>query len=158
MFRHTVPVLVALALLAASCSSAADVTTTSAPVTTAETTEKPAQLMTTTTGATTPTTGASTTTTEAATSTTESGVTEIVITVEAGSVAVERFDVPLDATVRLIVTADVADEIHLHGYDLHADVSPVADGVVEFDATIPGIFEVELEESHLLIAELQVTP
>jgi len=71
---------------------------------------------------------------------------------------VERFEVPLDGAVRVSVTADVADEIHLHGYDLRADVTPDAAAVIEFAATIPGVFEIELEGSGLLIGELQVAP
>ena len=71
---------------------------------------------------------------------------------------VERFELPLDGPVRVVVIADVSDEIHLHGYDLHADVFPGAEAVIEFDATIAGVFEIELEESGVLIGELQVAP
>jgi cytoskeletal protein RodZ len=60
--------------------------------------------------------------------------------------------------VRLKVQSDVADEIHVHGYDLKKDVT--AGGSVEFDfkATIEGRFEVELENAGTQIANLEVTP
>ncbi|HEX5928356.1 MAG TPA: hypothetical protein VFY48_03095 [Solirubrobacterales bacterium] len=60
--------------------------------------------------------------------------------------------------VRFEVTSDVADEVHVHGYDL-LQVIP-AGGTVSFDfpAEIEGIFEVELEQRGLQIAELTVNP
>src|SRR5205085_2822186 len=47
--------------------------------------------------------------------------------------------------IRLRVVSDVADEIHVHGYNLKKDVPK--GGSVEFSspATIEGVFEVELE-------------
>lgn len=60
--------------------------------------------------------------------------------------------------IRFEVTSDVADEVHVHGYDLSEDVK--AGGTVSFDfpAEIEGIFEVELEGRAEQIAELQVNP
>jgi Cu/Zn superoxide dismutase len=60
--------------------------------------------------------------------------------------------------VRFEVTSDVADEVHVHGYDLLQAVP--AGGTVSFDfpAEIEGIFEVELEQRGKLIAELTVNP
>jgi hypothetical protein len=60
--------------------------------------------------------------------------------------------------IRFEVTSDVADEVHVHGYDLMQDV-PVG-GTVSFDfpAEIEGIFEVELEGRIEQIAELRVNP
>ena len=59
-------------------------------------------------------------------------------------------------TVRLVVTSDVADEIHVHGYDVKADVA--ANGTVElsFTASIPGVFEVELEQRGRRLFTLEV--
>ena len=56
------------------------------------------------------------------------------------------------------VESDVADEIHVHGYDKHQDVK--AGGSVEFDfpATIEGVFEAELEARKEQIIELRVNP
>ncbi len=60
--------------------------------------------------------------------------------------------------VRFEVESDVADEVHVHGYDLMEDVP--ANGTVSFDfpAEIEGIFEVELEGRKEQIAELRVNP
>jgi|SRR6478609_9681113 len=60
--------------------------------------------------------------------------------------------------IRLKVESDTADEIHVHGYDLKKDVT--AGGSVEFDfeATIEGRFEVELENAGTQIAMLEVDP
>jgi hypothetical protein len=60
--------------------------------------------------------------------------------------------------IRFKVESDVSDEVHFHGYDVGKDVE--AGGSVEFDvpATIPGVFEVELEEAVVPIAEITVNP
>jgi hypothetical protein len=56
------------------------------------------------------------------------------------------------------VQSDVADEVHVHGYDLMKDVK--AGGMIEFDfpATIEGVFEAELEARKEQIVELRVNP
>ena len=60
--------------------------------------------------------------------------------------------------IRFIVESDIDEEVHLHGYDISADVP--AGGRVEFKvpATIEGVFEVELEHSVVPIAEISVVP
>lgn len=58
--------------------------------------------------------------------------------------------------VRIRVTSDVADELHVHTYDLKADLAPGTASTLEFAATIQGVFEVELEKDHLLLFQLQV--
>ncbi len=73
---------------------------------------------------------------------------------QGGPVGVE---VPLGTEVSIQVSADVTEEVHLHGYDLTADVSPGVLGEITFTADIPGQFEVELEGSGVLIAELTVS-
>ncbi len=59
---------------------------------------------------------------------------------------------------RFAVRSDVADEIHLHGYDLKKDVSAGGTVTFSFTAKIDGIFEVELENAGVQIASLKVTP
>jgi hypothetical protein len=71
---------------------------------------------------------------------------------------IKRATVAKDTQVVLTVRADVADEVHVHGYDLMKDVAPGAPAVIAFKATIPGRFEAELEERSLQIAELTVNP
>lgn len=60
--------------------------------------------------------------------------------------------------VRFRVKSAIAEEIHVHGYDLMKDVP--AGGTVSFDfpAEIEGIFEAELEGSAEQILELKVEP
>lgn len=58
--------------------------------------------------------------------------------------------------VELVVTSDVADEVHVHGYDIHQDVGAGETVTVAFTADIPGEFEVELEERETHLVTLQV--
>jgi hypothetical protein len=69
-----------------------------------------------------------------------------------------RQSVDLDSAVVLTVTSDVADEVHVHGYDLMADVAPGAPATIRFTADAPGRFEIELEDTGVQIAELEVRP
>lgn len=59
-------------------------------------------------------------------------------------------------TVTLMVSSDVAEQVHVHGYDLVSDVTPGAPAHITFVVDIPGIWEVELEGSGLVIAHLEV--
>jgi hypothetical protein len=67
-----------------------------------------------------------------------------------------RVPVTLGAHVTLVVTSDVADEVHLHGYDEEAELSPGQPTEIELDATIPGVFEVELHRAGTTLLSLQV--
>jgi hypothetical protein len=67
-------------------------------------------------------------------------------------------DVDQGARVRLTVRADVEDEVHLHGYDLFAEVAPGQPGRITFTADDPGEFEAELEALAMPVAELRVRP
>jgi hypothetical protein len=69
-----------------------------------------------------------------------------------------RESVDLDSEVVVTVTSDVADEVHVHGYDLMADVAPGAPATIRFTADAPGRFEIELENTGVQIAELEVRP
>jgi hypothetical protein len=61
-------------------------------------------------------------------------------------------------SIRFVVESDVADHVHLHGYDVMQDVA--AGGSTEFNvpATLTGVFEAELEDSVVPIAEITVEP
>ena len=61
-------------------------------------------------------------------------------------------------TVRFRVRADVADEVHVHGYDLMKDIEPGKTVMFSFPAEITGIFEIELENAGEQIAQLRVDP
>jgi hypothetical protein len=56
------------------------------------------------------------------------------------------------------VTSDVSDHVHVHGYDLVADVGPGMRARIAFRARLPGRFVIELEDRHAQIAELTVRP
>jgi hypothetical protein len=70
--------------------------------------------------------------------------------------ASRRVRIDLGQKVRVQVEADRAEEVHVHGYDLKGDVAPNKPAVIDFTANVPGVFEVELEQSGLKLFELQV--
>ena len=86
--------------------------------------------------------------------------TTIVIVVAQGQPqdGIERPSVKKGNRVRLRVRSDVADEVHLHGYDLSANVAAGGSATIAFTADVAGRFEIELEGSGVQIAELTVTP
>lgn len=114
---------------------------------------------TTTTTSTTTAGGGSSTTAATSTTTIADTTTTIEVTFANGSVVggARTLSVPLDEKVRLKVTSDVADEVHVHTYDVTADVAAGQTATLELDATIPGRHEVELEErgKPLLILEVK---
>jgi len=72
--------------------------------------------------------------------------------------APQRHEYDAGDQIRFEVESDVADEVHVHGYELMQDVP--AGGTVSFDfpAEIEGIFEAELEGRKEQIAEIRVNP
>ena len=70
---------------------------------------------------------------------------------------VKRPEVDEGKQVVLIVRSDVSDHMHLHGYDLLADVAPGQPGRIRFRADLVGRFDLELEDRAVLIAELRVS-
>ena len=69
----------------------------------------------------------------------------------------ERIEASVGDVVTLTIDSDVAEEIHLHGYDIFADVVPGETTTMTFTADTPGRFEIEFETSHAFIAELVVS-
>ena len=67
-----------------------------------------------------------------------------------------RLKVTRGQSVLITVSSLRADEVHLHGYDLTAKVSVGRTATLRFDATIPGVFEIELEDLGVELAKLQV--
>jgi hypothetical protein len=102
--------------------------------------------------------GGATSSTEAASTTAGfSGVVvEAKVTGDQVETASRRVRIDLGQKVRVQVEADRAEEVHVHGYDLKGDVAPGKPAVIDFTANVPGVFEVELEESSLKLFELQV--
>ncbi|HEU5489749.1 MAG TPA: hypothetical protein VFU84_03065 [Gaiellaceae bacterium] len=109
------------------------------------------------------TTSETTTTTTTTTETTPPpppGPTEIRIVIVDGAPkgGIVREEVQKNDRVVLIVRSDVSDHIHLHGYDIMRDVAPGEPARLPFKATIPGRFEVELEDRGVQIADITVRP
>lgn len=86
------------------------------------------------------------------------GVIELTIT--GGNIAggVRGEQVKQGAQVTIRVTSDVADELHVHTYDLRLDLAPGRSADLTFLAKVPGVFEVELEERGKKVLELDVRP
>ncbi len=76
---------------------------------------------------------------------------------------VQEIKVTAGEVVRLVVSSDSPDDIHLHGYDIERDAGPGAPARFRFEADIEGAFEIEshvAEDAGLepLIANLVVEP
>lgn len=55
-------------------------------------------------------------------------------------------------------SANHNDEVHLHGYDLSANLRPGETAEITFAANVSGRFEIELHKSHTTLAALEVHP
>jgi hypothetical protein len=86
-------------------------------------------------------------------------VTTIVLD-EAGRPVDGVAEIAVDAgdDIRFKVESPVADEVHVHGYDVEKAVPAGGAAVFDFPADIEGIFEVELHHGEEQIAELRVSP
>jgi hypothetical protein len=107
------------------------------------------------------TTDTTTTTTTTTQTTTEVEQPTIVRVRVVGGVpkgGIVRKTVEKSDRVVIVVTSDVADEVHLHGYDLMRNVAAGGTTRIRFKATLPGRFEVELEDRGVQIADLTVEP
>jgi hypothetical protein len=103
------------------------------------------------------------TTTEESTTTQPAGPPppeRINVRFEGGEVVggVKVVDVDRNRQVVLVVRSDVADHVHVHGYDLLGDVAPGQPTRISFRANDVGRFEVELEDRALPLVDLRVNP
>jgi len=73
-----------------------------------------------------------------------------------GGPAVLRFE--QGERARFTVASDIADEVHVHGYDIKRDVAAGGTASFSFPASIEGIFEVELEGRGVQLAQVRVDP
>jgi FtsP/CotA-like multicopper oxidase with cupredoxin domain len=87
------------------------------------------------------------------------------INIKGGAVAggAKNIEVAKGDTVRIVVTADAPDEIHLHGYDITRNAAPGQPARFRFKANAEGAFEIEshvAEDAGLdaLVARLVVSP
>lgn len=80
------------------------------------------------------------------------------LTYTGGSVqgGVSRVSVGLNRPVEVVVRSDVADEVHVHGYDLKAEIPAGGVGTLSFTADRSGVFEIELETRGTQLAQLEV--
>jgi hypothetical protein len=84
---------------------------------------------------------------------------EAEIEVEGGAPVggVQDLEVPAGEQATITVTSpDTTEHVHLHGYDIFSDLAPGKPAKIEFEATIDGVFEMELEDSVTPIAEVTV--
>ncbi len=140
-------ILTGVLLLLVSCGEGDAATTTSSTSTTTPAT---------TTQPTTTTTLASTTSAAAATTTTAQAID---VTIESGEiVGPTTFSFTVGDAVSIWVLSDVDAEIHVHGYDVFFEATAETPAEIALTVDVPGIFEVELEETHVPLFVLEVTP
>jgi plastocyanin len=68
----------------------------------------------------------------------------------------DRVEVRRGDTVRIVVTSDVDDEVHVHGVEQTATLVAGETATVEFTVDEAGLFEVETHEGDLLLFQLLV--
>ena len=142
--RNRVVLFLATMLMVSACAGGEEATTTPDSVTS---TFPPST--TTTIGAVT-----TTTTAQAPAATTQ----PIDVYWEGGQVVgPDLFEFALGEEVSIWVLADADEEIHVHGYDVTFNAKAGIPLEVALTADAPGIFEVELEGTHTLLFELEVT-
>jgi len=85
-------------------------------------------------------------------------VRTITVTIRGGRIEPPpgRVRVSQGETVRLVVASDVADEVHVHGYDLEKQLLPGQPTTIQFTADQPGLFEVETHELGKVLFQLLV--
>lgn len=90
---------------------------------------------------------------------TASGETVVDINVTGGQVTggAKYVDIELGKSLTIRVTGDTADDVHVHGYDIKQALTPGRRAEITFTADIPGVYEVELEESGLVLVHLQIS-
>jgi hypothetical protein len=146
--RIGMAILTGIVLLVVACGGDEATTTTTSTTTTVPTT---------TTQPTTPTTTVATTTSTVAETTTTAQTIDI--TVEGGVIAgPSTVSVAVGDRVSVWVLSDVDAEIHVHGFDVFFEAPAGVPTEVALTADVPGIFEVELEETHTPLFALEVTP
>jgi hypothetical protein len=145
--RTTLVTLAGFALILAACGGGEELATTTSGAVPSTTSSTQAPATTTTLPATTSTIPTTTTTTQ-----------HIDVTFSGGVVTGPgRVTATVGDQVSVWVLSDVDAEIHVHGYDLFFDATAGVPVEVAVTADVPGIFEVEVEGSHTLLFDLEVT-
>ncbi|GAB3401697.1 cupredoxin domain-containing protein [Flindersiella endophytica] len=80
--------------------------------------------------------------------------------IEKGAVTpnAEKLEVKAGTTIKITVTADMKDELHVHGYDKSVELQPGKPATLEFVADTTGEFEIESHGTDKLIYQLVVQP
>lgn len=86
------------------------------------------------------------------------GVRVVEVEIADGQVSTDddRVEVRRGDTVRIVVTSDMDDEVHVHGVDQTAALVAGETATVEFTVDEAGLFEVETHEGDLLLFQLLV--
>ena len=71
---------------------------------------------------------------------------------------VAELDYTTGDQIQFTVESDVDEGIHVHGYDIEQEVKAGGKSSFDFAAELEGVFEIELENSAVPIAELTVSP
>ncbi|MGH8940557.1 MAG: cupredoxin domain-containing protein [Actinomycetes bacterium] len=84
--------------------------------------------------------------------------TEVVVAVKDGKVSPKphRVKISMGTRVRLLVTSDVDDQVHVHGYELEKELPAGQTVTVKFVADQAGLYEVETHDSELTLLQLEV--
>jgi len=144
--RTRMAILTGIVLLVVACGGGDASTTTTSTTTTISTTTEP----------TTTTTMATTTSTVVETTTSAQTVD---VFIESGEVAgPTTFSFTVGDAASIWVLSDVDAEIHVHGYDLFFEAMAGVPIEIALTVDVPGIWEVELEETHVPLFVLEVTP
>ena len=67
-----------------------------------------------------------------------------------------RVELPVGSSLRLVVTVDRADQLHVHGFDVEKPVAAGRPTSITLTGRDPGVYEVELHEPALLLTRLVV--
>lgn len=70
---------------------------------------------------------------------------------------VGRIPVTLGTSVDIVVSSDVADEAHLHGYNTAGEIPAGGTVTLRFKADVAGVFALELHRSDQELARLQIS-
>lgn len=88
----------------------------------------------------------------------ERPVLEIAIEQGAPAGGIQRATVKRGTKVSVRIVSDTAGVLHIHGYDIIFVIGSTGTQELLFSADETGVFEIELEGSHTLLAELTVEP
>ena len=71
---------------------------------------------------------------------------------------IQRATVEQGSTVSIRIRSETTSVLHVHGYDITFGIQPNEAQEVFFKAEHAGVFEIELEDTHTVVAELTVEP